>query len=351
MPHALADFYRSKRVLVTGHTGFRGGWLVSLLKYLGAEVCGYSLPPATRPNFFDATLLDQGMTSIFEDIRDRNALAGTFAEFQPEIVIHCATQFEQNLAQASVQTFATNIMGTVHVLEEARQTGSVRGLVIATRVYDDREFTWGSGEIDSAGIGNPDVCSSACAELVASSYFGSFFENSRTALACARTANLIGGGDFAPGRVIAEAVRAIASEQPVIVPQFPTVAWQHALEAAHVYIRLGKKLYEEGQTYSGTWNFGFDQYLITPHELIRRFLDLWGLDVPIELDANATRPALQTQILTTEKTRTRLGWISALTLEEAIAWTAEWYRDFYSDPSVACRTTQEQIARYLAKVS
>ncbi len=146
MPHPFVDFYRGKRVLVTGHTGFTGGWLVAWLKLLGAKVFGYGLPPATRPNLFDANLLDRGITSMFGDVRDRNALANAFAEFQPEIVIHYAAQsLEQRSQRDPVETFATNVMGTVHVLEEARLTSSVRALVVVSgdQCYENRDWFWG----------------------------------------------------------------------------------------------------------------------------------------------------------------------------------------------------------------
>src|SRR5215472_6133042 len=156
MAHTLASFYRGKRVLVSGHTGFQGGWLVAWLKLLGAQVCGYGLPPATRPNFFDATLLDRGITSIFADTGDRNALATAFSEHQPEIVMHCATQTDTESApQDPVQIFDTNVMGTVHLLEEVRQTGSVRALVIGSLGDACQKIGWrrgshGEGPSDAA---------------------------------------------------------------------------------------------------------------------------------------------------------------------------------------------------------
>ena len=159
MTHTLASFYRGKRVLVSGHTGFQGGWLVAWLKLLGAQVCGYGLPPATRPNFFDATILDRGITSIFADIRDRNALATAFSELQPEIVIHCAAHTRSTRCDP-VQTFATNVMGTVHVLEEVRQTESARAVVITSRreACEATGWFWGSREQNICGAsGNPNA--------------------------------------------------------------------------------------------------------------------------------------------------------------------------------------------------
>src|SRR5215472_16041572 len=169
MTHTLASFYRGKRVLVSGHTGFQGGWLVAWLRLLGAEVCGFGLPPATRPNFFDATILDRGITSLFADIRDRNALAAAFSELQPEIVIHCATQGDTETARRDpVHTFATNVMGTVHILEEVRQTESVRALVITSRGEVCEETVWGSCEGSSFGASEPLAPSFGALELATS---------------------------------------------------------------------------------------------------------------------------------------------------------------------------------------
>src|SRR5262249_32590286 len=189
-----ASFYRGKRVLVTGHTGFRGGWLVAWLKLLGAQVCGYGLPPATRPNFFDATVLDRGITSIFGDIRDRNALATAFSELQPEIVMHCATQTDRESARRDpVQMFDTNVMGTVHLLEEVRQTGSVRALVIASLggACQETGCFWGSPEEGSFDASEPISSSFGAAELATSAYVGSFLAKTKTGVAIGRTASLI----------------------------------------------------------------------------------------------------------------------------------------------------------------
>jgi CDP-glucose 4,6-dehydratase len=175
MSQVFADFYRGKRVLISGHTGFAGGWLAAWLKMLGARVSGYGAPPSTRPNFFDATLLDRGMTSIFGDLRNREALANVFADFQPEIVIHYATQIPAERAQLDpVETFATNAMGTVHILEEARHIDSVRAVVVANtdQCYENRNWFWSHREHDALGGRDAHSSSAACAELAVSAYVG-----------------------------------------------------------------------------------------------------------------------------------------------------------------------------------
>lgn len=351
MSHSLTDFYRGKRVLVTGHTGFQGGWLVAWLKVMGAQICGFGLPPSTRPNFFDANILDRGITSIFADIRDRNALANAFADFQPEIVIHCAAQ--TSLASAHrdpVQAFATNVMGTVHVLEELRQTGSVRALVIATRAekHSGRGWFWGYDKGDALDSSQPSSSSFASAELATSAYIESFFTKSKTAVATARVADLIGGGDWAEGRVIPDAVRGLISNERIVLSDTPAAEWLHVLDAAAAYLLLSKKLYEQGQAHSGAWNFaGGGSEVMTLRQLVETFGKHWGSDeIRVELahDRPVEKPASGLKI---GNSQTQLGWAPALPMENAVAWTAEWYRTYYADPASAWRVTDDQIGRYM----
>jgi len=286
MAHPLSDFYRGKRVLVTGHTGFHGGWLVAWLKMLGAQICGFGLPPSTRPNFFDANILDRGITSIFADIRDRNGLANAFADFQPEIVIHCAAQTNLESAHRDpVQTFATNVMGTVHVLEEARLTGSVRALVIATRAekYADRGWFWGNDQQDILDSSEPSSSSFACAELATSAYIESFFRTSKSAVATARSTELIGGGDWADGRVVPDVLRRIISGEKIVLRNSPAKAWLHVLDAAGAYLFLSQKLYEEGHAHSGAWNLaGAVSDMMTSQQLAETFVKNWGHELQLE---------------------------------------------------------------------
>lgn len=352
MPHPLADFYRGKRVFVTGHTGFTGGWLVAWLKLLGAKVFGYGLPPATRPNLFDANLLDRGITSMFGDVRDRNALANAFAEFQPEIVIHSAAQ---SLVQRShgdpVETFATNVMGTVHVLEEARLTSPVRALVVASgdQCYENRDWFWGYREEDALGGQDPCSSSQACAELVTSAYMRSFFQGTKTAVATARVGNVIGGGDWAQGRLIPDIVRGITAGQRVMIGDGSVVLpLFHVLEAVRAHLLLAQRLSEGGPEYSGPWNFGpQDEDEISVRKFAESFTNHWGhgeLILDLE-DGDASQPPPLR--LNTRKAKMQLGWTPILGLDEAIAWTVEWYRAFYADPASAWRTTENQIQQFM----
>lgn len=350
MSHPLADFYRRKRVLVSGHTGFQGGWLVAWLKVCGAQICGFGLPPSTRPNFFDANILDRGITSIFADIRDRNALATAFADFQPEIVIHCAAQTSFESAHRDpVQAFAINTTGAVHVLEEVRQTGSVRAFVIATRAeeYADRGWFWGYSKEDVLDASDPFCASFACAELATSAYIESFFSKSKTSGAIARCAKLIGGGDWAEGRVIPDLVRGLVSNEKTVLHDGPAV-WLHVLDGVGAFLLLSKKLYEEGQAHSGAWNFAGDESeRMTSQQLAKTFTKHWAseaIQVDSAHDGSAKNPASG---LTPGGSQSQLGWAPALSMKDAIAWTAEWYRSYYSNPVSASRVTEDQIGRYM----
>jgi CDP-glucose 4,6-dehydratase len=353
MPHPLADFYRGKRVLISGHTGFTGGWLAAWLKLLGAEVCGYGSPPTARPNFFDATLLDRGMTSIFGDLRNREALANVFAEFQPEIVIHYAAQVPAYRAQLDpVETFATNLMGTVYILEEARHIDSVRAMVIANtdQCYENRNCFWGHREEDALGGHDAYRSSAASAELAAAAYIGEFFHDTRTAIATVRTGNVIGGGDWAEGQLVPQIVRGITSAKQILIRQGSVVRpWQHVLEPVRAQLLLAQRLYEQGQEFSGAWNFASrDEDAISARQLAECFVKGWGAGElafsPDEEEENDPQPIFR---LNTQKAQTQLGWRPAIHIDAALALTVEWYKAFYADPASPWRTTEDQIQRFM----
>jgi CDP-glucose 4,6-dehydratase len=351
MPESFADFYRGKRVLISGHTGFSGGWLAAWLKLLGAQVSGYGSPPSTRPNFFDATLLDRGMTSIFGDLRNREALANLFTQFQPEIVIHHAAQVSAQRAQLDpVEAFATNSMGTVHILEEARHIDSVRALVVANtdQCYENHNSFWGHREEDALGGRDAYSASAACAELAVSAYIAEFFHDTRTAVATVRTGEVIGGGDWADGELIPEMVRAITSARQFVIQQAAVVKpWQHVLEPVRAHLLLAQKLYQQGQEFSGAWNFapsGEDAMAVL--QLAERFVEQWGAG-QLSFSPDESPSAEPVFRLNSQKAQNQLGWRPALPLEDAIVWTVEWYKAFYSDPAASWRTTEDQIQRYM----
>jgi CDP-glucose 4,6-dehydratase len=348
--HPFADFYRGKRVLVTGHTGFTGGWLVAWLKHLNAKISGYSLPPATRPNFFDATVLDRGITSIFGDIRNGEVLTNAFAEFQPEIVIHCAAQsLSERSLRDPVETFTTNVVGTVNLLEEARMSTSVRAVVLTTNSgYECGNSASGDREHVVAGL-DPLSASAASAELAMSAYINSFFCQTKTGVASARCANLVGGGDWANAKVIPELVRGIISRQAAVTSRNDSAEshW-HVLDAARAYLLLAQRLFESNQTFAGSWDFGFEnENTISAQQLAEKFIKLWGEgEFVVDEDKEEDSPPKPLRHLDARKARRLPGCTPALCLDDALAWTVEWYRAFYAEPSSAWRATEDQIERY-----
>lgn len=356
MTSSLASFYRGKKVLVTGHTGFKGGWLTAWLKMLGAQVIGFALPPDTSPNLFEALSLDRDMTSLFGDIRQRPELSAAF-EHQPEILIHNAAQpLVRRSYREPVETYATNVMGTVHVLDHARHTPSVRSIVVVTsdKCYENREWFWGYREEDTLGGHDPYSSSKACAELVAAAYRKSFFsDNSGPSVATTRAGNVIGGGDWSEDRLVPDMVRGISSNQEVIIRRPDSVRpWQHVLEPIRGYLIVAQRLWESGQAYAQPWNFGpRDEDAVPVGDVARRMISLWGKGkLKVQHDSSAPHEAKYLR-LNCSKTMAQLGWQPLLTLEQALAWTVEWYRSYYENPERALTVTESQIELYMKAIS
>jgi CDP-glucose 4,6-dehydratase len=346
MQHSFADFYRGKRVLVTGHTGFEGGWTTAWLKLLGAQVCGYGLPPATRPNFFDATILDRGMTSVFGDVRDRNSLAGTFTEIQPEIVIHCAARTSPtSCLQEPVDAFSINVMGTVNILEEARLTQSVRAIVLMnTDSCSEQEMRSGR-ESDDGGPKRLLSASVASAELARSAFSKVFFQETGTSVATARTAHAIGGGDWREGRLVPDLIRAIMSGQPMPTSQEKKRKLRiwHVLDPVRGCLLLAKNLFERGQKSAGVWDFtpGGDRTSVS--EFSEKFAALWNAADTGQI--TSSRPPVA--ISNSEKTEVEPGWSPLVSADQALAWTVGWYRSFCFEPALTLKTTHEQMNQYM----
>ena len=340
MSHPLASFYRGKRVLITGHTGFPGGWATAWLKLLGAQVYGYGLPPATRPNFFDASVLDRGMTSVFADLRDRNSLTTTFTEFQPEIVLHCASRSNPHLAyREPVETFSSNVMGTVLLLEEARLTNSVRAIVNASSDMPDADIP---SSVEPSHIHNSSM---ACIELVGTAFANSFLVPRGCAVATACFADSIGGGDWREGRIAPNLVRSLMYGEPVEVTGAGKIRLWHVLNAIYGLLLLAQKLFEHGHQYCRRWDFKCTNgEPISAAEFSKEFVKIWDAIEPGASPANAGGQSSKTNPGNAEP---QLGWSNFLDPEQAIVWTVEWYRAFYANSSTAWRATDEQIERYM----
>jgi len=348
------DFYRGRKILVTGHTGFKGGWLTAWLKLLGAEVVGFALPPETSPNVFELAEIQRDIVSTFGDIKNLPALLAVFQRHNPEIVIHNAAQsIVRRSYREPVETYATNVMGTVHVLEAARHTPSVRSIVAVTsdKCYENEDRSHAYREEDAMGGHDPYSSSKGAAELVVSAYRRSFFSDAGgAAIASARAGNVIGGGDWSEGRLIPDIIRSISADQPVRIRQpYSIRPWQYVLEPIRGYLLLGRRLWEEHQKYAGAWNFGpREDDAIPVSEITRRVIALWGKG-ELEIHSEPTDPHEATYLrLNCEKSSTGLGWKPKLKLHEALEWTVEWYRKAYEKPN-SCRSLIDcQIERYMS---
>jgi CDP-glucose 4,6-dehydratase len=328
-----SEFWKGKRVLVTGHTGFKGGWLVTWLRHAGADVAGLALPPATQPSLFELADVGGDIVSAFGDIRDLSVVKDAFARFAPEIVFHMAAQA---IVRASyddpVGTYATNVMGTVHVLEAARATG-VRVLVNITsdKCYDNKEWVWGYRETDALGGKDPYSNSKACAELVTAAYRSSFFTGAdRIGLASARAGNVIGGGDWARDRLIPDVIAAICERRSVPVRNPDSVRpWQHVLEPLSGYLLLAESLWDDPEAFSGEWNFGPDPESVrSVRWLIDRIAVLWGAS-SCQMPQPGQHPhEARLLSLDSSKARARLGWFPRWSLDRAAAAVVEWYKVF-----------------------
>jgi CDP-glucose 4,6-dehydratase len=348
------EFWQGKRVFLTGHTGFKGTWLASWLVKLGAHVFGLALAPDTKPSLCELVDIEHRTTSVRQDIRDGAAVCQLMQQSAPDIVLHLAAQpLVQRSYVSPVLTYETNVMGTVHVLEAVRQTPSVRAVVVVTsdKCYENREWYWGYREDDHLGGYDPYSSSKACAELVTAAWRRSFLsrsENGRNvAVATARAGNVIGGGDWATDRLIPDCVRALSDGRPVPVRNPNAMRpWQHVLDPLCGYLLLAERLWREGNEMAEAWNFGPSINEVMPVlNIVERIVALWGDGGSYEL-ANNTRPH-EAGLLAVDasKARMRLGWRPRLGIEEALSWTAQWYkRQFLGTP--ATMLVDEDIDRF-----
>ena len=330
------SFWKSRRVFVTGHTGFKGSWLSLWLVSLGAEVYGYALKPATHPSMFHAVGLQGQMESFLGDVRDLAALEAAMRRFQPEVVIHMAAQPLVRLSyEQPLETYAVNVMGTAHVLDAVRRTPSVRAVVSVTsdKCYENRERPEPYREDESMGGHDPYSSSKGCAELVTAAYRRSFFHGPapRTNVASARAGNVIGGGDWAPDRIVPDIIRAFSRHAAVGVRNPHAVRpWQHVLEPLSGYLLLAERLYREDAKYEGGWNFGPSEADAQPvRHLVDEMARLWGDGArwQDQSEANAPHEAHLLR-LDSSKARAQLGWCPRWRLDDALARTTEWYRHY-----------------------
>jgi CDP-glucose 4,6-dehydratase len=328
--------WTGKRVFLTGHTGFKGAWMTLLLDRLGATVAGYALAPPTTPNLFDIARVADFTQSRIADIRDAATLSNHLTEFAPEVVFHLAAQSLVRESYATpIETFDVNVMGTARLLEATRQAPSVKAVVIVTsdKCYENRETGQAYRETDAMGGHDPYSASKGCAELATAAYGRSFFQpgTGHASIASVRAGNVIGGGDWAKDRLIADIARGLTAGQDVIIRRSDAVRpWQHVLEPLHGYLRVAEHLLENGPLPWDAWNFGPDKGSEQTVETVARLAcTIWGRPDALKLqpDPNALHEATLLQLDST-KARTGLGWHPRWGFRATLQNTVEWYRRF-----------------------
>jgi CDP-glucose 4,6-dehydratase len=351
------EFWRGKRVFITGHTGFKGAWLSYWLVLLGAKVTGYALSPPTEKNCYDFFRLDKILTSVLGDVRDAEFLTRSLQRAQPEIVFHLAAQpIVRRSYTDPVMTYSTNVMGTVNLMESVRNTPSVRAVVNVTtdKCYENREWDWGYRETESLGGFDPYSSSKACSELVTSAYRRSFFNSTLSKsrevnVATARAGNVIGGGDWAEDRLIPDVLLAFEMNTPARIRNPNSIRpWQHVLEPLSGYLQLGEKLCSGSgaEKFSDAWNFGpvqEDEWPVS--EVVDQLAQKWENGASWVIEGGAHPHEATYLKLDISRAVNKLGWRPRLRLEEAISMTVDWHRGLLSgaDPR---EITNQQICSY-----
>ena len=331
-----SDFWSKKKIFISGHTGFKGSWLSLWLDSLGAQITGYGLDPSTDPNLFRALEIEESISDHRDDICDLSALQYVIRSAEPEIIVHMAAQsLVRESYKNPVETYATNVMGTVKLLQAARSCESVRVILVVTsdKCYENREIEKGYSESDPMGGHDPYSSSKGCAELVTSAFRRSFFRNDfEVAVASVRSGNVIGGGDWAIDRIIPDAMRAFSGKQTLQVRNPDSVRpWQHVLEPLSGYMVLCEKMWDQPSEFSEEWNFGpDDESVCTVEEVTNRVSKFWGDHASWE-KYNGNHPHEATLLkLDISKAKNRLGWVPKWDLDTALEKTVSWYKGYYS---------------------
>jgi CDP-glucose 4,6-dehydratase len=347
-------FWKSKRVFVTGHTGFKGGWLCLWLQSLGAKVYGYALAPPTDPNLFGVAHVGEGMAdSTIADIRDADRFTAAMQAAQPELVFHLAAQPLVRYSYADpVETYAVNVMGTVNLLEAVRATPGVKAVVNVTtdKCYENREWVWAYRENEAMGGIDPYSSSKGCAELVTAAYRRSFLESAGIAVASARAGNVIGGGDWAADRLLPDILRAMGAGATAKIRSLQSIRpWQHVLEPLSGYLRLAECLVMQGLPFAEGWNFGPDDEDARPVSWILKRLTEMCQDMKWQCD-DAPQPHEAHYLkLDSSKAKSRLGWKGRWHLQTALEKTLEWHQG-WRDGDDMHAFTLKQIEEYQAAV-
>ncbi len=353
----MKDFYKGKKVLITGHTGFKGSWLTKVLVNFGADVIGVSLAPETNPNLFDELKVEQKIKSNIIDIRDINAVKEIFLREKPEIVFHLAAQAIVRKSYADpIGTISTNVSGTANILEVIRGVPEVKSVVIITtdKVYENKEWHYPYRENDSLGGYDPYSASKAAADIVANSYIQSFFNTKdfgskhNCVVAIARAGNVIGGGDWAEYRLIPDIIRSVYEKKTNIISRNPKAIrpWQHVLEPLSGYMLLAQKMYEGNKDLSGAWNFGpNNESFVTVNVLIDEAIKILGEGVHEHVPDHSFHEAGSLK-LDINKAYALLDWKPRLKFKETLEFTFNWYKNYYKNKEDIVDFTNEQIRTF-----
>jgi CDP-glucose 4,6-dehydratase len=349
------EFWKNKSVFLTGHTGFKGGWLALWLSSMGAKVTGYALTPNTSPNLFEALSLDSVLSaSHIANICDLATLQKAMSEAKPDVVIHMAAQPLVRYSYANpVETYMTNVMGTVNVLESIRKTDSVKATVVVTtdKCYENKEWVWGYRENEPMGGFDPYSNSKGCAELVTSAYRQSYFSdsNSTNKVASARAGNVIGGGDWSEDRLIPDAIKAFEAKKPLMIRNpLATRPWQHVLEPLSGYLILAQALYEQGSAFASGWNFGpRDEDNRAVQEVVDLLISEWGDSARWEKEGSEQPHEAHLLKLDCSKARAQLGWTPKWDLETATQKIAQWQKAYQAKENMQ-EFSLAQINHYMS---
>jgi CDP-glucose 4,6-dehydratase len=354
------DFWHGRRVLVTGHTGFKGAWLSIWLDMLGSQVFGFALDPHTQPSLYEQADVAQRMHSTIGDIRDWSAIVAAVEDARPEIVFHMAAQsLVLRSYESTIETYATNVLGTVHVLEALRRLDVPCAVVNVTtdKCYENKRWPWAYRENDELGGRDPYSNSKACAEFVARAYRESFFpldgpDGPRVAIASARAGNVIGGGDWTPGQLVPDTVAALAVGEQVVLRHPDAVRpWQHVLDCLGGYLTLAENLYGDSAQFSGGWNFGPPESDCAPvADLVDMLARSWDVSDAWVRDTAPHAPEEGQLRLDPSKAAQLLGWRTSLPLPLAVRWVTDWYRDLErgADAAELCGSQIRAYATLLA---
>lgn len=350
------DFWRGKKVLVTGHTGFKGGWLSLWLQSMGAEVIGVSVDPPSKPSLYQQANIADGMISLYQDIREGDKLKDIFNQYKPEIVFHLAAQpLVRYSYREPIETYETNVMGTLHLLEAIRDSKSTHAAVIITtdKCYENHEWEWGYRENEPMGGYDLYSSSKGAVELLVASYRRSYFSQISSghyaAIASVRAGNVIGGGDWAEDRLIPDIVRAFQKNKPVLIRNpYSIRPWQHVVEPLYGYLLLAEHLFKDGMPYAEPWNFGPLEEDARPVEwIVDKMKMLWGDGVGWEIDDGKHPHEANYLKLDCSKAHNRLLWWPKWSLEIALEKTIEWHKGIQSNSNDAKELTISQIHSYV----